>query len=71
MKITKMKNNLQKYRKWRGLTQQELANKAKISMRLICQIENDYKLPKYQIRKKLCNIFGINQNQLFETENDL
>jgi len=58
-------NNLQKYRVWKGLTQEQLSKAAGVSLNVIRDIEIYDKLPKYTLRAKLCRYFGISHNQLF------
>lgn len=60
-----IKNNLQKYRVWKQLTQSKLAKITKISKNIIAKIEQENYYPKYIIRQKLCDYFGISQDQMF------
>jgi|WetSurMetagenome_2_1015567.scaffolds.fasta_scaffold52260_4 DNA-binding XRE family transcriptional regulator len=60
-----IKNNLQKYRVWKKLTQTELAKCVEISINQLRKIEHDGYYPKYMIRQKICNYFGILQTQMF------
>ena len=72
-RIQIMDNKLRHYRVWKNKTQKELSEELKISYASIQRIENQKTYPKYQIRKKLCDYFGINQDQLFildEKEDD-
>lgn len=62
---TNIKNNLQKYRVWKNLTQSKLAKITKISKNIIAKMEQENYYPKYIIRQKLCNYFGISQDQMF------
>ncbi|MGD8779050.1 MAG: helix-turn-helix transcriptional regulator [Ignavibacteria bacterium] len=64
-RIRTMNNKLKGYRVWKNITQKELSEELNISRDWIRRIENDKAYPKYQIRKKLCDYFGINQEQLF------
>jgi len=64
-RIRTMENKLKAYRVWKNRTQKELSEELNISCNLIRKIENSNHYPKYQIRKKLCDYFGINQEQLF------
>ena len=61
----KVKNNLQKYRAWKQLRQIDLAKDLGMGICTLRKIEQDYYYPKYQVRVKICNYFGINQNQMF------
>lgn len=58
-------NNLQKYRVWKNLTQEELSRQLKISVNQLRQIEIDNKYPKYQIRARICKFFNVSQDQMF------
>jgi len=58
-------NNLQKYRVWKNLTQEELSQQLKISVNQLRQIEIDKKYPKYQIRARICKFFNVSQDQMF------
>lgn len=63
-KIT-IKNNLGKYRIYKGLRQIELAEILCISTNQYRDIEKYFKYPKYQIRARICNFFNVNQDQMF------
>ena len=69
-RIRIMNNKLKHYRVWKNRTQKELSEELNISRDWIRRIENDKAYPKYQIRKKLCDYFGINQDQLFILDNE-
>ena len=69
-RIRTMNNKLKAYRVWKNITQKELSEELNISRDWIRRIENDKAYPKYQIRKKLCDYFGINQEQLFILDNE-
>jgi DNA-binding XRE family transcriptional regulator len=58
-------NNLRKYRIWKNITQEELANELKISINQIRLIESHNKYPKYQIRSRVCKYFNVSQDQMF------
>lgn len=58
-------NNLAKYRKWKNITQKELAENTNISYQIIGKIEREGHYPKYLIRKKLYEYFGVSPRQLF------
>jgi len=64
-RIRTMNNKLKAYRVWKNRTQKELSEELNISCDWIRKIENDKTYPRYKIRKKLCDYFGINQDQLF------
>lgn len=61
----KIMNNLRKYRIWKNITQEELAEELKISVNQLRLIECHSKYPKYQIRSRLCGYFNVSQDQMF------
>jgi transcriptional regulator with XRE-family HTH domain len=63
-----IKNNLKKYRTWKNLTQQELADELEISVGLVRIIELNNHYPKYYTRWKLYTYFGVSQRQMFYEE---
>lgn len=65
----KIKNNLRKYRIWKNITQEKLAEELKISVNQLRLIETHDKYPKYQIRSRLCQYFDVSQDQMFYSEN--
>jgi transcriptional regulator with XRE-family HTH domain len=64
-----IKNNLKKYRTWKNLRQKDLAKELKLSISQIRYIENKNNYPKYQVRSKICEYFGVSQDQMFYIEN--
>ena len=63
-----IKNNLKKYRIWKGLRQVDLAKELNLSIAQIRYIENKNKYQRYQVRHKICEYFGVNQDQMFYIE---
>jgi DNA-binding XRE family transcriptional regulator len=63
--IQNIQNNLQKYRLYKQLTQGELSNILQISIHMIRRIEKYSYYPNYIYRSKICEYFGINQDQMF------
>jgi transcriptional regulator with XRE-family HTH domain len=63
-----IKNNLQKYRYWKNLTQQQLADELEISVGLVRKIELDDHVPKYYTRWKIATYFGVSESQMFYRE---
>ena len=63
--MSQKSNNLQKYRKFNLLSQQELADKLNLSKGIITLIENKSHYPKKATRIKICEFFGISENQMF------
>ncbi len=55
-------------RKAKNMTQQELANKLKVTDRAISNWENGRRLPDYSILKDLCETLGITINELLSGE---
>jgi DNA-binding XRE family transcriptional regulator len=63
-----IKNNLKKYRQWKFITQEDLADELNISTTQLRMIETENHYPKYQVRSKICNYFGVSQEQMFYEE---
>jgi DNA-binding XRE family transcriptional regulator len=63
-------NNLQKYRVWKNITQDQLCKILKISLSNLREIEVYNKYPKYQVRQRICNYFNVSQNQMFYRKGD-
>lgn len=62
------RNNIQKYRKHNNMTQEELAEKAGISMTTLSGIEKHKRAMKVYMADKIAKIFGISTKQLWEDE---
>lgn len=62
------KNNLQKYRVWKGLLQTDLAKATDISISEIRLIERNAVCPNPRTMKKLCDYFDVNFDQMFYIE---
>ena len=60
--------NIRKYRKLKGMTQQELADKLGVTDRAISHWENGRRLPDYSLLKELCDTLSISINELFAGE---
>lgn len=58
--------NLQKYRSWKIITQQQLADKLGISVSILRSIEIGKKYPNDNLLQKICTYFNISQTQLFD-----
>jgi len=63
-----IKNNLGKYRKWKNITQEDLAKDLKISVKLLRMIECEDHYPKYHVRSAICRYFDVNHDQMFYME---
>lgn len=60
-----MENVLEQLRGERGLTQQELADKANVSRQTIISLENGRYNPSIQLAFRLANIFGCQIEDIF------
>lgn len=65
-----IKNNLSKYRIFKGLTQQGLSKELNISCQLMRKIETENHYPKYQIRTKILKFFNLSFEQMFFEEKE-
>ena len=64
------KDKLKEIRKNKKLTQEQLANKANISVRTIANYESGKREPNVEILVKICNALNIQVNDLFDN-NDI
>lgn len=62
------KNNLAKYRTWKNITQQKLAEEINVSVPMLRNIETKHYFPSYIIRKKICDYFNVLPEQMFYEE---
>ena len=62
--------NLKEYRRKLGMTQEELAEKAKVSTHYIAMIETCKKYPKPEMLERIAKTLGIEPYKLFNVEND-
>jgi DNA-binding XRE family transcriptional regulator len=60
-----LKNNVQKYRVWRGLLQKDLADAIGISISEMRLIERNKVTPKPENQEKLCEFFEVSYDQMF------
>ena len=60
--------NIKKYRKTRGFSQENLAEKAKISTTHIGMIEIGKKFPSVELLERIADSLGIDTPELFTTE---
>jgi DNA-binding XRE family transcriptional regulator len=61
-----MKNNIFKYRKWKGITQRDLADELGISLNTERYLElNKYKTIKPLLMRKICEYFNVSLDQMF------
>lgn len=57
-------NRIQKYRKEKGLTQEELAEKLGISSQAVSKWENDVSCPDIATLPQLCKLLGVTADEL-------
>lgn len=60
-----MKNNIEKLRKEKGLTQDDLANKLNVSRQTINAIENKKYSPSLKLAFKISNLFKKRIEEVF------
>ena len=63
-------NRIQKYRKEKGLTQEELAAQLGVSSQAVSKWENDASCPDISLLPLLCRILGITTDELLTGRND-
>ena len=61
----KIGKTIQEIRKSNGYTQEKLAEAIEVSVRYISDIEQDKSKPSYEILIRICNLFKIGINQIF------
>jgi len=62
--------NLKKNRRLRGLTQEQLAEKANVSSHYVAMVETCKTFPKPEMLELFAKTLGIEPHQLFTVEND-
>ena len=65
MKMKMKKNNVKNYRVWKGLTRADLAKEVRVSLSYLVLIENEHIVPKRHIIRRLCECFGIDEDQFW------
>lgn len=63
-------NRISKYRKAKGLTQEELANHLGVSSQAVSKWENDASCPDISLLPQLCKVLGISTDELLTGKND-
>ena len=63
-------NRIYKYRREKGLTQEELAEKLGVSSQAVSKWENDVSCPDISLLPQLCSLFGITTDELLTGKND-
>ena len=66
-----MKNNLEKFRKQLGITQEELADKLEVSRQTIGSLENGRYNPSILLAFKISRLFMVSIEEIFIDEEDL
>lgn len=61
-----MVNNLEIYRKAKGLTQLQLAKKVGTTRQTIISIENGASVPSVKLAMDICKVLGVTVEKLFE-----
>ena len=64
MKINHLGNNIQTIRKFRGMKQQELADKIGINMQSLSKIERGLNYPAYETLEKIMEVLDVTPNEL-------
>lgn len=57
-------NRISKYRKEKGMTQEELAGKLGVSSQAVSKWENDASCPDISLLPQLCSVLGISADEL-------
>ena len=65
-----LKNNIQKYRKWKNLSQIELANSIDFSVTELRLVEKQKHTPREVTRNKIVNFFGVSYGQMFYKDDE-
>ena len=63
-------NRITKFRKAKGMTQEELANQLGVSSQAVSKWENDISCPDISLLPKLCRMLGITVDELLTGKND-
>lgn len=63
-------NRISKFRKAKGLTQEELANQLGVSSQAVSKWENDASCPDISLLPQLCKVLGVTADELLTGKND-
>lgn len=63
-------NRIAKFRKARGMTQEELANLLGVSSQAVSKWENDASCPDISLLPQLCKVLGVSTDELLTGKND-
>lgn len=67
-KISFLGENIQTIRKYRGMKQQELADKIGINMQSLSKIERGVNYPTFDTLEKIMDVLGVTPNELLSGE---
>ena len=62
-------NRITKYRKAKGMTQEDLASQLGVSAQAVSKWENDASCPDISLLPKLCNVLGVTTDELLTGKN--
>lgn len=63
-------NRIAKFRKAKGMTQEDLANQLGISSQAVSKWENDASCPDISLLPQLCRVLGVTTDELLTGKND-
>lgn len=63
-------SRIAKFRKAKGLTQEELANQLSVSSQAVSKWENDASCPDISLLPQLCRVLGVTTDELLTGKND-
>ena len=63
-------SRIAKFRKAKGLTQEELANQLSVSSQAVSKWENDASCPDINLLPQLCRVLGVTTDELLTGKND-
>lgn len=63
-------NRIAKFRKAKGMTQEDLANQLGVSSQAVSKWENDASCPDISLLPQLCKVLGVTTDELLTGKND-
>lgn len=63
-------NRIAKFRKAKGMTQEDLANQLGVSSQAVSKWENDASCPDISLLSQLCKVLGVTTDELLTGKND-
>ena len=63
-------NRIAKFRKAKGMTQEDLANQLGVSSQAVSKWENDASCPDISLLPQLCKVLGVTTDELLTVKND-